>query len=484
MVLANLFPSGRPTGGRSVDESLRGNRARVKVLYVTHGFPPDQMAGAEVYSFAVAREVRNCGVEPTVVAPAARPGLPEYGIVEEAYEGVRILRLNQNYADLYDLESTYAGSRGAAAVAAILDRERPDLVHIQHVIGTSCDVILEAKKRGIPVVLTLHDFWFQCPRGQRMTPRRHLCRKIEPWRCALCVGKKRVRYLLNFLGGYATGKTADGRGRGAVARALFFLPRLVRYLWREAWTPTIRRRTERMRAALLAADLVIAPSEFMRAEFSAWGVPDERMVFSEYGMDHELFRAARARPPRLPGAPIRFGFVGTLIPNKGPDLLIEAFQGIPAGRASLEIFGAGGGPNGPRFEAALKAQNRHPGLSFRGRFDNQRIAAILGSLDVLVVPSLWYENAPLTLHEAALAGIATVTSDHGGMREFAERFGNALLFKPGDAGALRAQLMRLIDEPALLATLRPKRQVRTIEDDARSLVEHYGRLVREKAQQR
>jgi glycosyltransferase involved in cell wall biosynthesis len=450
----------------------------LKVLFVTHGFPPDQMAGAEVYSWAIARGMRARGVDVCVLSPAVRTGHPDLALIEEEVDGVRVLRLNQRYADLYRLRATYQNDAVDALFAVLLERERPDVVHVQHVIGVSAGVLAVARRAGVPVVMTLHDYWFHCPRGQRMTPRLHLCEKVEPWRCAACVGKKRVRYLLNWLGGVARGGPPEMRGEGAVVRSVKAAPRVFAYLAAEGWTAPIRRRRAHMQAMLECADLVLSPSEHLRAQFIEGGLPAERIEFSENGLDTAPFATLGPRPP-IDGArrPLRFGFVGTLIPNKGCDLLVEAFQSMPEGRATLDVYGAGGGPNAARDEARLRTMNRHPGVVLRGRFDNRRIAEILRALDVLVVPSRWWENSPLTLHEAVMADMAAVTADHGGMREIAERFGNMLTFAPGDAADLGRVLRRFLDEPALLESLRPRRAVRTLEDDVSGLLARYQRLI-------
>jgi hypothetical protein len=96
---------------------------------------------------------------------------------------------------------------------------------------------------------------------------------------------------------------------------------------------------------------------------------------------------------------------------------------------------------------------------------------------VLVVPSIWLENAPLTILEAFLAGVPVVCSDLGGMAEMVEDGVSGLRFRPGDAEDLREKLLRLVREPGLLERLRRGiPAVRRIEDDVRELRAHFGRL--------
>ncbi|MCA9321913.1 MAG: glycosyltransferase, partial [Planctomycetes bacterium] len=249
---------------------------------------------------------------------------------------------------------------------------------------------------------------------------------------------------------------------------------------RQVGTATIHRRLDFMRDALLAADRILAPSEFLRQRFIEEGLSADRVEFWENGHDPERFVGQAERRAAHPAqGRVRFGFVGTLIPNKGPELLVRAFQDLPVGRATLDIHGRGGGPKGVQYEASLAALNRHPDLRFHGPFDNARVGEVLAGLDVLVVPSLWFENSPLTLNEAALAGLAVVTSDFGGMRELADRFGHALVFPVGDQAALTATLRRFLDEPGLALSLsKTHRPVRTIEEDAAGQIARYRDLLR------
>ena len=235
-----------------------------------------------------------------------------------------------------------------------------------------------------------------------------------------------------------------------------------------------------MSAELAQADLISAPSEFVRDQMIASGLDAAKIVFCENGLDEAPFArlAARSAHDRIVGRPVRFGFIGTLIPNKGPELLVRAFQRLPADHATLDVWGQGGGPGGATYERRLKGLNHHPAVRFHGRFDNAKIADVLATFDVIVVPSLWWENAPLTLAEAAAAGLPAICAGHGGMAEFARRFGSAVTFSPGDIDDLERALRRFLDEPGLFESLRPKRPVRTSTDDVRAWEAQYARIAK------
>ena len=113
-----------------------------------------------------------------------------------------------------------------------------------------------------------------------------------------------------------------------------------------------------------------------------------------------------------------------------------------------------------------------------GRYENRDVGRILSEIDVLVVPSLWWENSPITIHEAFLAGVPVVASDQGGMAELVQDGKNGFLFKIGDAADLARVLLRFVADPALVTKLRPRREsIRDIREDALWTEDQYRRLI-------
>ncbi len=126
---------------------------------------------------------------------------------------------------------------------------------------------------------------------------------------------------------------------------------------------------------------------------------------------------------------MRFLFLGSLIPTKGPHLLLEAFASLPAGAATLHI--AGPAPKldlDPSYAERLASRARElPGVTLEPAFAPGEVQRRLDSADVLVLPSLWEENSPLVLREATAAGLRVVASQRGGIAELVP---DARLFEP------------------------------------------------------
>jgi glycosyltransferase involved in cell wall biosynthesis len=157
--------------------------------------------------------------------------------------------------------------------------------------------------------------------------------------------------------------------------------------------------------------------------------------------------------PRQPGTgTLRVTFLGSLAWQKGVHLLAEAWRGLPPGAGRLRIWGDPA--IFPEYSARVRRLLDATGAEMMGRVPNDRVGEVLADSDVVVVPSLWYENSPVVVQEARAAGVPVVAARHGALVEKVRDGVDGSLFTPGDAGALRQVLLRLAGEPGLLARLR------------------------------
>jgi len=117
-------------------------------------------------------------------------------------------------------------------------------------------------------------------------------------------------------------------------------------------------------------------------------------------------------------------------------------------------------------------------IKFMGGYYVEEAHKIFSQLDVLVIPSIWYENSPLTIHEAFMAGVPVITSNIGGMAELVKHNNNGLLFKVGDSEDLYQTIMKVIENPELISQLSANvPSVKSIEENAEELEEIYKNLV-------
>ena len=182
-----------------------------------------------------------------------------------------------------------------------------------------------------------------------------------------------------------------------------------------------------------------------------FGVNPHLIVQSAFGIDLPKQKSSVSRRSSV-RQPIKVGFIGTLAPHKGCHLLLRAFNRLIHGQAVLKVYGDM--ENLPNYaQDLIHLADNNVAIEFCGTFHNSKISEILAELDVLVVPSVWYENTPLVVYSAQASGCPVIASNYPGISEVIKDQINGLLFEAGNVEALLRQLNRVIDEPNLLSQL-------------------------------
>lgn len=436
----------------------------MRILFLVHDFLPAHPSGTEVYTGALALRLAERGHEVRLFATEKDIARPHLELVQREWQGLRVHELVNNlFYD--DFRETWDFPPAERAFARVLDEFRPDVVHVMHLLYLSVGCVEEAHRRGLPVFFTLHDFWLQCARfGQRIHADGAVCHTIDHARCGTCLAQfkfaqspleKRAARVV------AGVKSVSGLDLGALARAAgerlrsapAAAPASPDPLAAARFAVAARTRDDELRARLVpCVERFFAPSRFLCERFREWGLPAERLEALAYGLELEPFRGL-TRAPRDP-ARLRIAFLGTLAPHKAPHLVLEAFARLPAelrARATLTLHGPK--QHFPDYVAALERRASELGARLPGTLARADVPAMLAATDLLVVPSVWYENSPLTIHEARAARTAVLVSDLGGMAELVEPGRQGWRFRSGDAGDLAARLERLLRDPGALARL-------------------------------
>jgi glycosyltransferase involved in cell wall biosynthesis len=390
-------------------------------------------------------------------------GRPQYEVEKAEDDDLSIIRVVRNHR-FPTFRHTYIDEKMEDIFRQVLDETRPEIVHIQHLLLHSVRYPTIARERNVKVAMTLAEFLLLCPRnGWLLRPGNVRCDGPDAKQCGRCT----------LVWPHPTGGILPRRVQRMLGKIKLRLG-----IHDGSYVKANRKRREEVQAALADVNLFIAPSRFLRDRFVQNGlVPAEKIVHSDYGFLKGRLLSARAkRKKRTESIPLRIGFTGTVSDWKGVHVLVEAMNGIPEGAVTCDIHGSL--DSFPAYAERLKKLSRNPSVQFRGRFDNSRVADVLAEMDVLVVPSLWYENSPLTIHEAFVAGMPVITGNEGGMAELIQDGTWGLLFRIGDAADLRQKILRLVEEPGLLDRLRKGiPQVKDIDDDARETEDRFAALV-------
>ncbi|CAN5250703.1 glycosyltransferase family 4 protein [soil metagenome] len=443
----------------------------MRILFAAHQFFPEHYAGVETVTLSLAQEFKARGHEPYVLAPKRSiPGNDiEPGEVEEyEFGGIpvrRVGRPREGVSRPYSLD--YENEVMAGRTSEYMRKIEPDIVHAEHFQGLSASVIPAIKEFGVPLVYTATDFWTFCP---VVDLRRHdgvMCTGPEISHCTRCIASRypgtRMKQAVD-LTPPAVIKVAavlSGTRLSGLSHSL----RQVRAL---------EERPGRIREEMRLVDHIIVYTHLMRELLLANGIGAGKIEVSHYGIDTSGIR--REDRPFTP--PLKVGFVGTLAPHKGCDVLIRAFRNLPPELdATLAIYG-----NLERFKHFVQELRALAGgdgrIDFAGPFAREEVGDVLSGMDILVVPSRWYENGPGVIFEAFAAGIPVVATNLGGMSEFVRHEKDGLLFGLEDHCDLARQLKRLIEEPGLLERLRAGIEpVKTVQENVDELEALYGGLL-------
>ncbi len=265
----------------------------MRVLHVVHQYPPEYLGGTEVSTQQVARELARRGHE---VGVFYRRGGQDSGVAGRTEDGVRVWAAwSGEVTPVRRFRATFGDPAIAQAFDAVVDDFRPELVHIQHLMGLPVGIVGGLRRRGIPYVVTLHDYWWVCANAQLITnyDRRPCAGPRAYFNCARCAAAR--------------------AGGGLAGPAVPVLAAVMAVRARLVWD------------VLMGAGVIVAPSEFIRRWYVQWGLPGERVELLPHG-----FEAVGGRPagPEAARWRLRVAYIGGLAWAKGVHVLVEAFRGL------------------------------------------------------------------------------------------------------------------------------------------------------------
>ena len=408
-----------------------------RVLIIAHNHPDLVPGGAEIAAHDLFRGLGQAGAEALYLGCVTR-------LHREPRSGSRLQAIGRSAAELllwvgaHDrfLMSHLEPEPAVRAIGEILASFQPDVVHVHHLsrIGPEVIAIVRRLRPSAAIVVTLHDYHPICFNDGLM---------VRPTDGHLCTG--------------ASEDACHG-------------------CFPEIPPERFRLRQMHLLNALAAVDRFIAPTRFLLERFVDWGLERQRLELIANAVPLPLAPAAAPDPSLCR----RFGFFGNIVPHKGVLVALEAARQLEASGAELEIV-LNGGSYFPEsrfrkaFEAALAAAR---GLVVdAGPYARDQLDARMAEVGWVIVPSVWWENAPLVILEAFRRGRPVICSGIGGMAELVQDGVDGLHVRPGDPHALAALLRRAAAAPDLWQQLRANLpEVPTIEDTVARHLRFYAAL--------
>jgi glycosyltransferase involved in cell wall biosynthesis len=380
-----------------------------RILVVAHNHPDLHAGGTEIFAHDLSRAYRDEGCE--VLFLGATNGIhrePHPGTALQALGADGDVLLWSGHFDRFYLSQIdHYGT--LQDMAALLQEFRPDVIHIHHLVLIGAEFLTLAR-RLLPdaaIVMTLHDYYPICHNDGLMA------RPLDKGRCS--------------------GATP------ARCRGCFPEIGADRFLLRERFLKT----------HLAVVDRFVAPSRFLRQRYIEWGLAPDRIEVVENARP-----ACKPAPHRATIGPrASFGYFGNVNPWKGVLELIKAAALLRAsGETDFELRIHGGAPfQSDAFQEAFGRALAEAGAAVIhcGPYRREEVPALMAEIDWVVMPSIWWENAPLVIQEAFQHRRPVIASGIGGMAEMVRDGIDGLHVRPGDP-ALLARTMRRAAEDDFL----------------------------------
>ena len=390
----------------------------MRVLIISHGHPTLSAGGAERAAYSLFEHLKqHRAVRAAIFASRATRAQIGHSAPMGLFRGRRdeplIAPPDAEWPSLMSLDYNEL----QRAVQDLIAWTKPDVVHVHHFAFWSLDLLEILYRLNMRVIFTFHEYMAICQNlGQMIKIDRRLCETASPAECHGCFPD------------FTPGQ--------------FFL------------------REQIFRTYLSFCDRFIAPSHFLLGRFVNWGLdPDAAEVVENPAAPAMIARGLKMRERTQNGGEvngkagrrIRFGFFGQINKFKGVDVLLRAVLLLPAGvRSQIEvgIHGANMEQQEDAFKAEISAliASNSDVLSVFGPYDNQRVMELMSNYDWIVVPSIWWENSPVVIQEAHLAGRPVLCARIGGMAEKVRENVNGRYFEPGNPSDLARQLTRIVED--------------------------------------
>ena len=440
----------------------------MKIVQVIHDYWPNYKLGAENYTHDLAHQLAEN--QHKVLIFTVEPGALKEK--KEIYqEGkVKVTKIHFPKFKSYFFKQTFLSPKMEKYFEEFIKREKPDIVHLEHLINHSLGYAKILVKHNIPFIYSIHDYWFKCPYIRAYSPQG--CSD-----CTACINRKLKKQ------GW----------RGMLLKTLS---------WSQAG---LKKREKSFKYLFDQTARVIVFSDFVKNQLIDFGVSSEKIMKVRPGLNSKLINLQISFPKDSAKSssqldqtdrsadpiPIRFGFLGHGNPSKGLELLINTFFKLIrenkktnknfAKPPQLFIFGKYSELSSKTVRK-LKEMAKNKNVFLEGLYNHtQDLAKIMQKIDVVVIPSLWNETYNLVLDEARVFRKPVIVSNRGALPERVNHLKDGLIFDPQKPGSLTKALAQFINNQDLVSQLaKNSPPVHSMKEHSKKIQNLYRKILKEK----
>jgi glycosyltransferase involved in cell wall biosynthesis len=384
----------------------------MRVLVLSHGHPDLGAGGAERAAYSLFQALK---ADPKVEKAVFVARAEHDAIGHSAFFGSFRSRPDEILASPPPVDGFTFQSQNydllKQLIQELIRHARPDVVHIHHFIFWGLDIFELFREAGVRIVFTFHEYAAICAHfGQMIKTDGRLCYAASPAECSQCFP--------------------------SISAGKFFV------------------RESIVKQFFDNVDMFVSPSVFLKERYVGWGLPAGRIEVIENIMDQDVLRRSRTLADRNPlrvesDRRLTLSYFGQINPYKGVDVLLEACASLPKRiRKRIEVRIHGENRSFQNTDFARKVdrllEETHDVVRTMGAYRNQEVVSLMRGSDWIVIPSIWWENSPIVIQEARMAGRPMIYADIGGMSEKADPEVD-LPFSPGSSGALADVIRYLVD---------------------------------------
>lgn len=452
----------------------------MKILLVVHTFLPKYVGGTEVCTYELAKKFTSLGHEVIIFCTDPLSHNIQLQVIESYYCGIKIYTVPKNISKYKNFSNTYLENRVISPFNNLLTEFKPNIIHYHHFMHLSIEMADLGKKLKIPQILTLHDFWFQCLTHQRITTRGKLCKSFSEEKCSRCLSDiMNSGPLTNTTFSFKDYMENDHKCKYLldIAKKVYQrnFGKLIYSTNKNQLVKMVDVRNKYMKSLFTKLDLLIFPTKFLYDQFSNWKINSDKSILSSDGINTEIFKKTK----HILGKTIRFAFIGSIIPTKGLDMILKAWPKIKKGGYNLKIYGSLQTDKKYSSTIVHLAKNLQ-NITFCGTFEPGKVADIFSDIDVLIVPSRWFENAPLVLRNAMHTKTPVIAVNLGSIPELVTPGKNGLLYENEDLDGLIRQMNYFITHPKAISQMKdnfpPQKSIGT---NATELLSYYRKLTKD-----